>query len=104
MGWLENTVWVAERRAGQGLSSEAQVGGSEPRRATCGSAPEVQRAVFRPLRSRDVVIGATEDATLPRPPIATRVCGKPSVARPGLKLGPVEPINHHRLQDGHLTH
>jgi hypothetical protein len=104
MGWLEDTVWVAERCAGQGLLFEAQVGGSEPRRATCGSAPEVQRAVFRPLRSRDLVIGGAEEAALPRPPIATRVCGKPSVARSGLELGPVEPIKRHRLQDGHLTH
>src|ERR1035437_4690491 len=104
MGWLEDTVWVAERCAGQGLLFEAQVGGSEPSTATCGSAPQVQRTVFRPLRSRDLVIGAAEDAALPRPPIATRMCCKPSVARPGLKLGPVEPITRHRLQDGHLTH
>src|SRR5664280_2386753 len=104
MGWLKDTVWVAERCAGQGLLCKAQVGGSEPRRATCGSAPEIQRAVFRTLRSRDLVIGVTEDTALPRPPIATRVCGKPSVARPGLELGPVKPIKRHRLQDGPLTH
>src|ERR1019366_8592686 len=104
MGCLEDTVWVAERCAGQGLLSEAQVGGSEPRRATCGSAPEVQRTVFRPLRSRDLVIGGAEDAALPQPPIATGVRGEPSVARPGLELGPVEPITGHRLQDWHLTH
>src|SRR5665647_14187 len=104
MSWLEDTVWVAERCAGQGLLFDAQVGGSEPWRATCGSAPEVQRAVFRPLRSRDLVIGVTEDAALPRPPIATRVCGEPSVARSGLELGPVEPITGHRLEHEHPTH
>src|SRR5664280_967477 len=104
MGWLEDTVWVAERCAGQGFLFEAQVGGSEPRRATSGSAPEVQRAVLRPLRSRDLVIGGTEDAALPRPPIATRTCGEPSVARPRFKLGPVQPITGHRLQDVYPTH
>src|ERR1035437_2343996 len=104
MGWLKDTVWVAERCAGQGLLFEARGGGPDPRRPPCGSAREVQGAVFRPLRSRDLVIGVTEDATLPRPPIATRMCGEPSVARSGLELGPVEPIKRHRLQDWHLAH
>ena len=86
---LEDGVGVAERRPLERVRSESKVRRAEPRGAAHAAQPVVERAVLGSLVGRRPVVGATEDALLPAPPVTTRVRSEASVARAGLELGAV---------------